>query len=114
MLPAILQVTGQLKITGTVLNQDHQPLAYVNIGIREQNIGTISDKKGAFRLTIPPGHLQDSLSFSSVGFKVKTLALATLSGISSLNIVLEQDTLTLEPVILRPKKTRIRKIGIRS
>ena len=43
---------SQITINGIVKSETNTPLQYVNIGIKNKNVGTISDEKGNFSITI--------------------------------------------------------------
>lgn len=60
--------------TATVINaQTKQALPFVNIGIIEKNIGTVSDNNGKFTLTINDDINTDSLRFSMIGYEPETI-----------------------------------------
>jgi hypothetical protein len=54
------------------------PVEYVNIGIVNKNIGTISNNNGEFVLAIPAEFENDSVRFSMVGYVPLTLSVADL------------------------------------
>lgn len=63
-----------LKIAGWVLNKNNnEPLEFVNIGIINKNIGTISYENGVFELEIPVQHANENLTFSMIGYKVLSI-----------------------------------------
>jgi CubicO group peptidase (beta-lactamase class C family) len=65
---------SQITIHGKVVNQsDKKPIAYANIGITNTGIGTISNEDGSFSLLLPTLNLNDTLSFSAIGFIKKTI-----------------------------------------
>ncbi len=66
---------GQVMDTETGL-----PIPYVNIGILEQGIGTVSDEEGKFHLYITPG-TQDpnaEVLFSALGYKTLTIPITEI------------------------------------
>jgi hypothetical protein len=46
-------------------------LEYVNIGIKNKNTGTISDKKSVFNITVNNTELNELLFFSYAGYEEK-------------------------------------------
>lgn len=44
-------------------------IAYVNIGVKGKNIGTVSDERGHFKLELPLNALEDTLLFSCIGYE---------------------------------------------
>src|SRR5687767_13997403 len=60
---------AQVSLEGNVVDADTQaPLAFVNIGIRNKNIGTRSLADGSFSIQIPAQNRHDTLTFSMVGY----------------------------------------------
>ena len=56
-------------ITAKVLDAEtRQPLPFVNIGVLNKNLGTVSDEYGDFLLELNPEFLLDTLRFSMIGF----------------------------------------------
>ena len=53
-------------------------LPYVNIGISNKNIGTVSDTRGNFNITIPGNNSTDTLVFSMIGYKTKRVKVSDL------------------------------------
>src|SRR5688500_12588489 len=63
-------VFSQIVISGKVIDPvSQEALAFVNIGIKHKNTGTISLSDGSFSITIPSNYQNDSLSFSLVGYE---------------------------------------------
>ncbi len=61
---------GQQAISGTVVDAEtNEALPYVNIGVSDRNIGTVSDIDGRFSIEIPDSAGQDLLRFSMLGYE---------------------------------------------
>ncbi len=70
-LPALAQISISGKVNDAVTGA---PLAYVNIGVKGGNTGTISNSEGRFALSISePLLLHDSLTFSAPGYQEQSL-----------------------------------------
>lgn len=106
-----VQGFSQVVIKGSVGNfSTMEPLAYVNIGIRDTEIGTISDKNGNFVLTINKDiSLNELVIFSHIGFETIELSLKNLS--KQNEILLVPSINELNEVVLIPPKTWTKKIG---
>ncbi|MBI9062640.1 MAG: outer membrane beta-barrel protein [Marinilabiliaceae bacterium] len=93
-------ILSQTNFSGKVLDNRHQPILYANICFKESNIGTITDKNGEFTLIITEEEsiLNDSLIFSHLNYKNKTIAYSDLN--SNDSIVLEQDYYNLSEVAI--------------
>ena len=57
-----------LTIDGTVKNEKEEFVLYVNIGIRQKNIGTVSNQSGTFIFNLDSSFFNDTISFSCVGY----------------------------------------------
>jgi hypothetical protein len=53
------------QISGTVVDEKNQAIAYVNIWVENENIGTTSNQKGEFFIN---STIEKVLTFSAVGF----------------------------------------------
>ena len=54
---------------GQVMDTENNPVPYVNIGILEKNIGTVSDSNGKFRIDLNSSRNNDTLRFSCIGYE---------------------------------------------
>ncbi|MDR6761954.1 hypothetical protein J2Y38_002165 [Flavobacterium sp. 2755] len=104
---------SQKNIHGKVIDlKTKEILAFVNIGIPNENIGTVSDEKGRFNLK-----LNDTISFkkevffSYIGYKTKAVSLASLESSGEAVIELERDVNELKEVVVNLKMPKEKKIG---
>ncbi|SHG58159.1 CarboxypepD_reg-like domain-containing protein [Flavobacterium micromati] len=58
------------QINGTVVDEKNQAIAYVNIWVENENIGTTSNQKGQFFIN---STIEKVLIFSAVGFELKKI-----------------------------------------
>lgn len=64
---------GQRIISGSVVDAETgAALPYVNIGVADKNIGTVSDIEGHFSLEIPSEAVRDLIRFSMLGYEEVT------------------------------------------
>lgn len=95
------------NISGFVLNANNQkPLVYANITLTSKSKGTITNTKGYFKLALKKEELKDSLLFSYVGYKSKTISVQDLLNNPDNTIRLIEDIGNLEEVILSVKKAK--------
>jgi hypothetical protein len=87
------------------------PIAYVNIGVYNKSIGTISNNNGAFELMLPPNFVGDSLTISHVSYETIKIPIKTLKNIE---LDLTPKSNVLDEVLITSKKKKTRKIGIKS
>ncbi len=111
-LPATLH--AQFPLTGNVVDSENgRPLAYVNIGIKWKNIGTVTGRDGAFRLDIPEGYADDTLTFSLVGYEERRLPLAELENGVQQHIQLVPKNVLLDEVTVSAHRPLERRFGIK-
>ena len=67
-----------IRLEGTIADDKGIGIPYVNIGISEKAVGTVSTEHGKFDLAIPVDYSRDSLTISSVGFEASVIAIDSL------------------------------------
>jgi hypothetical protein len=105
---------SQITINGIVKSEANIPLQYVNIGIKNKNIGTISDEKGNFSITIDNTRINELLTFSYLGFEEKTVRIEDIIKLKSQEIILKEKIIQIEEVLIISKKASELKIGTKS
>ena len=105
---------SQDMIYGKVLDASTlNPLAYVNIGIKGKELGTTSNLEGVFKLNITTNHLNDSITFSYVGYKEKSFLINELLGLKEITIPLYPAITSLQEVIVNANdKWKIENQGV--
>ena len=92
-------------IAGVVVDSTNKkPLEYVNIGIFQKNIGTVSNNEGTFEIVIPFKHKHDSLLFSSIGYKTKRVFIPDLLNRDTNKVFLKPKRINLDEVKIISKK----------
>ena len=95
-----------------VAKENGLPLSYVNIGVFEANIGTISDPDGSFILKIPDQLKEDTLIFSSIGYERVYYPISQIRKDKELDIVLKSGLISLDPVVVEArKKVKSKRLG---
>ena len=93
-------VFSQTQFTGSVIDaKSKRALAYVNIGVKEKNIGTVSKEDGSFTINLPLEHQSDVLTFSMVGYHESNRPIKELSLDKNVIELKEKSTLLEEVVI---------------
>lgn len=83
-----------LQIKGKVTNSlNGNPIEFVNIGIQKKNVGTITNEKGEFIININDTLINESITFSCIGYKSQDVKINTLNTSS------DQVIIAMEPVI---------------
>jgi TonB-linked SusC/RagA family outer membrane protein len=86
---------AQIVITGTVKDAKQQAIPGVSVKLKGTNQGTSTDVNGNYRISLPLG--TETLIFSSIGFETQEI---TVSGRTTLNVVLKEGTAGLEEVVV--------------
>lgn len=106
-LPAQFTISGTVKAAGT-----DSVLRFVNIGIRNKNIGTTSGEYGRFSITIPQASATDTLTFSLVGYTSLYLPLRAIQAGEQPVVWLTAKPQVLETVTIAALKPVIHTFGI--
>jgi len=110
----LTQVSSQ-SIWGVVANiETGEKIPYVNVGYRNQSIGTVSNENGEFQLKILSSEFSDSIVFSSIGYHKVSFLTGDLKNrlISNTTIFMRPQTDVLEEIIVSSRAfSRIQKLG---
>lgn len=107
-------IQGQTQISGRVIDATNNlALSFVNIGIKNENVGTVSSDLGAFEIQIPAKNLNDTLTFSIVGFRELNIVISQIISDKRGVFALEAKALQLEQVNIVVNKLVERKYGIK-
>lgn len=86
-------------------------ISYVNIGIVGKNIGTVSDESGKFIVKPERVDINDSLKFSMIGYKSKTVQLSYFRDDTAKTVFLDPVLYSLNEVKVIYRRPRIVEIG---
>ena len=105
----ISRLHSQYSVKGSVQDADtNLPLAFVNIGVVNKEIGTVSAEDGSFYLSYKKDLLtpSDTLRVSSLGYEPYQVSVGTFLGQkdSFLGISLETEAIALDEVVLSGSK----------
>lgn len=105
---------AQQQIGGTVYEAGSKlTLPYVNIGVYQKNIGSISNSKGQFSILIPDSNISDTLTFSMLGYQPLFIPIKSIINKEVL-LELTKKPIELNGVSILEKKFRERKVGIKN
>lgn len=82
------------SISGTIVDSNGIPVIGANVLVKGTTNGTITDIDGNFTLTVPAGAI---LQISFIGYNTQEV---TVGEQTSFNVVLKEDTETLEEVVV--------------
>ncbi len=109
----IIDTSKRFAISGKVLDvKNNEPLPYVNIGIKNKNIGTVTQRDGSFQMRIPPDLARDSLTISMAGYNSQTISVSRIIRESkSINILLKERYTELNEVVITEKTLPVKILG---
>lgn len=107
--PALGQ--GILLIGHVQAQASKASIPFVNIGIKGKNTGTAADENGEFSLRIPPNLVNDTLTFSAIGFQEQAVAIAKIASSQQHTFALVEKTTALSEVVVLGRATKVRRIG---
>ena len=101
------------RIFGEIVDfKSNEPLSYVNIGILNREIGTVSDEKGKFNLLLKEEFANDTIRVSMVGYKPIEILVKNITGNNSnLSLTLEQQVGELDEVVIFAKSFKKKTLG---
>ncbi len=87
-------------------------LAYVNIGILNKDLGTVTNKKGDFELFLNESHIKDTLRISMVGFAPKIMLVKNILNCKEgFKIEMTEQISELNEVVVTAKKWKYKTLG---
>lgn len=98
-------ITGKI-----VMDKNKTPIPYVNIGLKNDPIGTISNEAGQFELNITNKNLQDTVCFSCIGYKIQYHSITNLLNDSKTEIKMEAQNYNLNEVTISVERLTAKKI----
>lgn len=81
-------------VSGTVFDQQREPLPGATVMVPGTTVGTSTDVQGRYSVTVPNG--ASSLQFNYIGYKPQTRAIAG----STMNVMLQEDDTQLDEVVV--------------
>lgn len=98
---------------GTVIDKGSgKPIPYVNMGIKNQNFGTISDEDGRYQFSFSENQLDDTITIQHVSYESNFIPVKEL--IDKDSIYLKEKVATLDEIKITSRKLKPRKFGIRT
>ena len=88
-------------------------LPYVNIGILNKTLGTVSDNEGRFSLAIDERYNDDSLKISALGYEARVFTVNEFRRLIAANPVIElsEKPILLKEIVISGKKLKEKKRG---
>ena len=86
---------AQINVSGVVMDNTGETLIGVNVIVKDNNLGTVTDLDGKYSISVPS--VNSVLKFTYVGFKDLEVQ---VNGLNTINITMEQDTELLDEVVV--------------
>ncbi|MDW3192213.1 MAG: carboxypeptidase-like regulatory domain-containing protein [Cytophagales bacterium] len=107
-----LSSAGQVLLKGKIVETDGEPIPFVNIGIVDTHIGTISELNGEFELLVPAEYVGQNLLVSCVGYHRQRFNIQEIKD-QELEVILKENVSQLQEIVITEKrdKPKIEKVG---
>lgn len=105
---------AQISLTGIVVDSSsNTALPFVNIGIKQKNIGTSTMADGTFLIKIPAHNENDTLTFSIVGYSELNIPIKKIVSSNQRTFQLGIKIKALNQVVVSARKLEEQKFGIK-
>ena len=112
LLLSFFFVKSQTIIQGMIKNEENKTLSYCAIGIKDTNVGTITDEKGFYKIIIPNEFQNKNVIIKAEGYLEQNFNFFELK--TNPNVILKFKTENIKEVILTAKKLKEKTIGQKS
>lgn len=101
------------SISGKIVDSLNVPIKYANIGVKSQNIGTVSDENGNFNLSLSTLKEDSKITISNIGYKTKEYMIKDIINLinAKKQIILEENYQELEEVVITSKRLKKDNLG---
>jgi hypothetical protein len=101
LLVATISTRAQtFKLTGRITNANREPVAFVNVQVKELRSGTTTKEDGTYMLLLPEGKYD--IIYSIVGYKSQAITLSITRDYQQ-DVIMEEDKAFLENVTIKAK-----------
>lgn len=112
LLLSFFLVKSQTIIQGVIKNEENKTLSYCAIGIKDTNVGAITDEKGFYKINIPNEFQNKNVIIKAEGYLEQTFNFLELK--ENPNVILKFKTEHIKEVFLTAKKLKEKTIGQKS
>jgi hypothetical protein len=110
--PSFLCAQDAYKAHGVIVDsKSDKVIEYVSVGIIGKDVGTISNEMGNYNLTIPKQFINDTITFSRIGYLTRFVTAKDLISQSNDKTVLIPKNTELAEVVISEKRTKARTKG---
>ncbi len=107
------QEKSELEFSGSIIDSNNdKPIPYVNIGVLNKGIGTVSGPKGEFSLSLTKQFIKDTIRISAIGYKSIEFPIQKLMFEEMpLSIHLEERFGELDEVVVSTERLKSKTLG---
>ena len=100
---------AQIQLKGNVKDTNNLAIPYCSIGIKDSEIGAITDENGHFSIEIPENLAKSQLIFDAAGYDEKSISVKEIQQNSV--VILNEKVVSLTEVIVKTEKMKEKIIG---
>ncbi|MDM1298571.1 alpha/beta fold hydrolase [Empedobacter falsenii] len=100
---------AQIKLKGSVKDSNNLPISYCSIGIKNSEVGAITDENGQFSIEIPENLSKSQLIFDASGYDDISKSIEEIQQNSI--VILSEKSISLTEVTLKTEKMKEKIIG---
>ena len=105
----------QIQIQGTIVDRDtKEPLPFTSIGLKNEQIGALSNEHGQFIVPAPSKNADDSLVVVALGYSRRAVLVKRGVAVSSLTIEVPKRAIELSNVVVKAGKIKNLGLGART
>ena len=104
-----LSIHAQIQLKGNVKDSNNLAIPYCSIGMKNSEIGAITDENGDFSIEIPENKTQNEIIFEAAGYDEKILSVKDLQQNST--IILHEKSISLNEVLVKTEQMKDKIIG---
>lgn len=107
------QEESEFEFSGSIIDRNNnKPIPYVNIGVLNKGIGTVSGPKGEFSILLTKQFLKDTIRISAIGYKPVEFPIQKLTEEERpLSIHLEEHYGELDEVVVSTERFKRKTLG---
>ncbi len=100
---------AQIQLKGNVKDTNNLAIPYCSIGIKDSEIGAITDENGHFSIEIPENLAKSQLIFDAAGYDEKSISVKEIQQNSF--VILNEKVVSLTEVIVKTEKMKEKIVG---
>ena len=100
---------AQIQLKGNVKDINNLAIPYCSIGIKDSEIGAITDENGQFSIEIPENLAKSQLIFDAAGYDEKSISVKEIQQNSV--VILNEKVVSLTEVIVKTEKMKEKIVG---